>query len=401
MTPEAITLLFREAREAFPPLEGKPSDDDLTTIRETLLPILMEIPYDQLGGIHSLTGILTDPGRYAADHGGSPFVRPSRLPLYDKNIPDDASTVVRVRGEAAHRARLDDYASYEAAERGAAKFLLATVDETWYADLKDADTFYTKVFAIDIMAFLDANSGGLHAVDMLTLRTNMHGYYAQADGIPQYIIMLEEAQKKAKRAGMPIADIELVMMASAAVLAARHFPREVDDWEGLPAHGRSWAAWKTSFRSAHLKRQRQLLASGGGEPLGGAHGVLPTDPPASINRLEIALDNLALAATNDTAVLQQLVAANLALTNSVATLTATNKKLVEAAAKRVPGTPQGTGKTSGNGKPFPGNYCWTHGYKCSKGHTSATCLFPAAGHRKDATLANIFGGSVKDKGWDT
>ncbi len=125
------------------------------------------------------------------------------------------------------------------------------------------------------------------------------------------------------------------------------------------------------------------------------------DDLTTIGFLEIALDNLALAATNDTAVLQQLTAANLALTNSVAALTTTNKKLVEAAAKRVLGTPQGTGKTSGKRKPFPGNYCWTHGYKCSKGHTSATCLFPATGHRKDATLANIFGGSVKDKGWDT
>jgi hypothetical protein len=100
-------------------------------------------------------------------------------------------------------------------------------------------------------------------------------------------------------------------------------------------------------------------------------------------------------------VLQQLTAANLALMNSVAALTATNKKLVEAAAKRVPGTPLGTGKTAGKGKPFPGNYCWTHGYKCSKAHTSATCLYPAAGHWKDAMLANIFGGSVRDKGWDT
>ncbi len=69
------------------------------------------------------------------------------------------------------------------------------------------------------MAFLDSNSRGLHANDMITLRTNMHGCYAQVDGIPQYIIMLEEAQKKAKRAIMPIADIELVMMA--LVAAAR------------------------------------------------------------------------------------------------------------------------------------------------------------------------------------
>jgi hypothetical protein len=36
---KAITLLFREAHKAFPPLEGKPSDDNLTTIWETLLPI--------------------------------------------------------------------------------------------------------------------------------------------------------------------------------------------------------------------------------------------------------------------------------------------------------------------------------------------------------------------------
>ncbi len=47
--------------------------------------------------------------------------------------------------------------------------------------------------ALEIIAFLDANSGGLHAVDMISLRTNMHQYYVQLDGIPQYINMLEDA----------------------------------------------------------------------------------------------------------------------------------------------------------------------------------------------------------------
>ena len=252
MTPNAIALLFKEARDAFHPLEGKPTDNDLLLIRETLLPILMEIPYDQLGGVHSLTAIITDGVRYAADHGGNAFKRPVRLPLYDGGIKDDATTVVRVRAEAAHKARLDDYASFEAAERGAAKFLREVVDEVWYNDLKDADTFYTKVTALEIISFLDANSGGLHAIDMISLRTNMHQYYVQADAIPQYIIMLEDAQKKANRAGMPIANIELVMITSAAVLAAQHFPREVDDWEGLPSTARTWLAWKTAFHLAYL-----------------------------------------------------------------------------------------------------------------------------------------------------
>ncbi len=91
-------------------------------------------------------------------------------------------------------------------------------------------------------------------------------------------------------------------------------------------------AWKTAFCLVHVKRQQQILASGWGEPLGWAHGVILAAAPA-IGRLKTALDKLALAATNDTAVLQQLIAANLALTATIMLLTATNKKLVDAATR--------------------------------------------------------------------
>jgi hypothetical protein len=61
--------------------------------------------------------------------------------------------------------------------------------------------------------------------------------------------MMEDAQKKAKRAAMPIADVKLVMMALAAVLAAQHFLQEVDDWEGLSAINCMWRAWKVCLLS--------------------------------------------------------------------------------------------------------------------------------------------------------
>ena len=235
---------------------------------------------------------------------------------------------------------------------------------------------------------------------MLSLQTNMHQYYTQANGIPQYIIMLDDAQKKAKRADMPIADVELVMMASAAVLAAQHFPREVDDWEGLPAASRTWTAWKTAFCLAHLKRQRQILALGGGEPLGGAHGVMPAPFPPDMDRLESALDNLVLASTNNKTVLEQLTAFNLAFPGTIATLTATKKKLADKARSGTAGTPRTPGtprKVTRN--PHHGNYCWTHGHRVSKEHMSATCFNKAAGHKDDATLSNTMGGSENNKGW--
>jgi hypothetical protein len=102
--------------------------------------------------------------------------------------------VICICAEAAHKSRLNDYASYRGAEWGVSKFLHNLVNEIWYNDLKNADTFYTKVTAINIMALLDANSGGRHALDMILLCTDMMQYYVQADGIPQLIVMIEDAQ---------------------------------------------------------------------------------------------------------------------------------------------------------------------------------------------------------------
>ncbi len=138
---------------------------------------------------------------------------------------------------------------------------------------------------------------------------------------------------------------------------------------------------------------------GGGEPLGRAHSVLP-EAALTIGWLETALNNLALAATNNTAILQQLKAANLALMTTVTMLTATNKKLVEVVAReKGGGTPAVTPTNLARGVQatrtlFPENYCWTHGHCCNKHHTSATCGNKAVGHHDDATALNTMGGST-------
>ena len=92
--PNAITRLFKKAYDTFPPLKGKPTDNNLLAIRRKLLPLLMVIPYDQLGGTHSLVAILTEAAKYKADHGNKKIVRPKRLPLYNDTIANNATTVV-------------------------------------------------------------------------------------------------------------------------------------------------------------------------------------------------------------------------------------------------------------------------------------------------------------------
>ena len=74
----------------------------------------------------------------------------------------------------------------------------------WYNDLKDNETFYRKVMALDIIALLDANSGGLHYADMIFLCNNITQYYVQADNIPQFIVMMEYTQKKRNMPACPL-----------------------------------------------------------------------------------------------------------------------------------------------------------------------------------------------------
>jgi hypothetical protein len=85
---------------------------------------------------------------------------------------------------------------------------------------------------------------------------------------------------------------------------------------------------------------------------------------------------------------------------TIGMLTATNKKSVHVAAwtrGTLAATLAGGGRYM---KAFPGNYCWMHGHCISKDPTSATWAHKATGHRDNATTANTFGGSEKDKGWD-
>jgi hypothetical protein len=43
------------------------------------------------------------------------------------------------------------------------------------------------------------------------------------------------------------------------------------------------------------------------------------------------------------------------------------------------------------------NYCWTHGYKVGKTHTSLTCNTPKPGHKVEATRAENMEGSQANK----
>ncbi len=111
-----------------------------------------------------------------------------------------------------------DCGLWKAAEDGCKKLIRAAVEEVYINKLKDGTTFFHKVKARDLLKHLEKNSTGLHALDIVALCTNMLLLYKNAASMPDFILTMEEAQKKAKRAELPILDIELAMYAASSVL---------------------------------------------------------------------------------------------------------------------------------------------------------------------------------------
>jgi len=416
MTPEEITSLFATAAASFQPIIGQPTDDDLTALRDVIYPLLIDIPYteyainDPAATAHNLIGLIEPTATYTA-RWHEPFPTPVRPPAYPA-IPNDATAVVRARSEAEHAIIVKDFTSYEAAERAVAKFIREAVDEIWYRDLRQATTYYTNVTAKQLMDHLTTNCGGLHPSELISLPTEMISYYTEAEGIPEYINMMEDAQRKLARANLPMSDDQLVAIASTAVLASNHFPRPTDEWEARPRAEKTWTEWKLHYRAAHLARKRQLLASGktpttyGSANAATAAFVTPTEDDITLEtfaKLDGYLDNLAAAASTEKTTLNQLIENNATLTANVTSLTASIAALTAAYATLAgKATPTAPGVRNKKAASFlaAGGYCWTHGYRVKQGHDSTTCRDKAPGHKDAATRANTMNGSTNNKGWD-
>jgi hypothetical protein len=318
-----------------------------------------------------------------------------------------------------------DYNAYVAAEKGISHFIQTVVDEVWYKDLRNALTFYNNVTAYDLLEHLVTNSGGLHSNELVNLPAEMLMYYEESDGIPEFLLKLAKTREKLARGGLPMSDEVLLATASSQVFRSMHFPEATREWERLPAASKTWAAWQTKYREAHLERKRLLLANPGGFG-GAAHNVSINMPAmegylsnmtnaASINNASMATllaqvqaltanNNMANAASNNPSMATLIAQVQAPLIAQVQALTAKLDNLQTDGAPVMPKKPKRV-RTYTQAKALklfdPTGYCHTHGHRVSKTHNSNTCKYSGPNHDKDATRTDTKGGSVLNKGWET
>ena len=152
--PAELTLAIQKATEGFTVIVDRPTENDLIEIRQLLVPVLMKTTYYELTLQHNLAGVILPTKRYEQIYKKGDYVIPPIIPLYDDNIDKDATRLEINQAEGKHEAQRNYRQMYKTANNICRSFIMTVVDETWYKELEDPDTFYTKVTAIKLLEHL-------------------------------------------------------------------------------------------------------------------------------------------------------------------------------------------------------------------------------------------------------
>ena len=113
-----IQATFVALLDTFEPITGQPTDEDLTRLKFACLSALVPIPFDRELGEHNLMGLLLSDDEYKIRNtNGVIFPSYDRPAIYDKTIATDASFGVRAKAEAIHKAKIEDWKTYDCARR--------------------------------------------------------------------------------------------------------------------------------------------------------------------------------------------------------------------------------------------------------------------------------------------
>ena len=81
----------------------------------------------------------------------------------------------------------------------------------------------------------------IHTVDTVDIPQLMKTLYKDAEGIPQFMNAMEEAQRKSKRAKLIINDNYLHAVALKSLHQSVEYKTETQEWSKLPEDKQTWA----------------------------------------------------------------------------------------------------------------------------------------------------------------
>jgi hypothetical protein len=192
--------------------------------------------------------------------------------------------------------------------------------------------------------------------------------------------------------GVPIGHSQQINVGYANTFSTGHLMSACRRWNEKSFAEKTWTHFKSHFAGAHRQHKQMQGESATNAGYHSADAAMTQNEDQMSEATTGVLANLATATSADRGVVAALTQANSRL---VKQLEENSFELRELKALLNQEQRDKRGPRSFN--PSSSNYCWTHGYKVGKTHTSLTCNTPKPGHKAEATRAENMGGSQANK----
>ena len=107
---------------------------------------------------------------------------------------------------------------------------MEVVDETWYKELEEPDTFYMNATALKLLAHITEFCLCLHTIHAVEIPQLIKTLFTDANGILQFINAIETAQQNSKREKLVIQDEYTHAMALKLLLTSSEYETKTREW---------------------------------------------------------------------------------------------------------------------------------------------------------------------------
>lgn len=270
--------------------------------------------------------------------------------------------------------------------------LLQDVPDIYTRTVKDGMAGYAHITTKSIIDHLYKTYGQIYPSALAANEVKLRQPFIPEEPIEAFFERIEDTRDFADAGETAYSDAYLVAAVANAFLQTNRYNYACREWKRVS--NQTYKKLKTHFTQAH-NELAELPATSGSE--GFASAALEnlaqttqdtlTSFASSVQNNNTTISTLQQAITN---LQQQLTGLNNGGRNNRSNNA--NRRGGQAAGDL---TSSPTAQRNNNRPTRPTDrYCWTHGFKCGRQHTSRTCHTGSQGHQRMATATNRMGGST-------
>jgi hypothetical protein len=203
---------------------------------------------------------------------------------------------------------------------------------------------------------------------------------------------IQDCADYSEAGGVPIGPSQQINVGYAKIFATGQLMSACRRSNEKPAVEKTWTHFKSHFAAAHRQHKHMKGETAANASFHSANAAMTQTEDHMAEATIGALANLTTATASDRGVVAALTQANSRL---VKQLEETSSELRELKAMVHQERYNRRGQRNVNAN--ANNYCWTHGYKVGKTHTSLSCNTRNPDHKTEATQADNMGGSQANK----